>query len=55
LPPDRDTGLAVRTLTPAITRQICIMHMSERPLEPAAEAFLRTLRPLLADATSRSG
>ncbi|MDD9877628.1 MAG: LysR family transcriptional regulator [Magnetovibrio sp.] len=51
LPPAGEGGLVVRPLAPTITRQIGVMHLEDRPLNAVSEAFLRTLRPLLVNAT----
>ncbi len=50
LPSNRDGYLVSRLLAPTITRRICVMHLAERALDATSEAFLRTLRPLLAEA-----
>ena len=50
LPSNHDDYLVSRLLAPTITRRICVMHLAERPLDATSEAFLRTLRPLLAEA-----
>ena len=49
-----ETAFAVRPLTPSINRRICVMYLSDRPLSAASEAFMRTLRPLLINATRRT-
>ena len=54
VPPIDETTFVVRPLTPSINRQICIMYLSDRPLNAASEAFMRTLRPLLINATGRT-
>lgn len=51
LPSADDTSLVVRALNQAITRRIAVMHLANRPLSNASEAFLRVLRPLLVNAT----
>ena len=50
LPSNHDDYLVPRLPAPTITRRICVMHLAERPLDATSEAFLRTLRPLLAEA-----
>ncbi len=54
LPPVDDELLAVRSLTPSITRRIGVVHLHDRPLNAASESFLRLLRPLLIDAIAGS-
>lgn len=54
VPPIDETVFAVRPLTPSINRRICVMYLSDRPLNAASEAFMRTLRPLLINATRRA-
>lgn len=43
--------IAARPLRPAIIRRIGILHLSERPLSPAAEVFLKLFRPRFFAAT----
>ncbi|MFI4986843.1 MAG: LysR family transcriptional regulator [Alphaproteobacteria bacterium] len=45
LPPAAGHAIAVRPLKPAISRRIGILHLAERPLSPASEAFLAIFRP----------
>ena len=51
VPPTDENVFVVRPLTPSINRRICVMYPSDRPLNVVCEAFLRTLRPLLINAT----
>lgn len=53
LHPFDDDRFVARALYPAITRNIGVIHLAERPLGMAAESFLRTLRPVLKNAISR--
>ncbi len=54
LPPADDSNFVVRPINPTMTRRIGVMHLADRPLSAASEAFLRTLRPLLIDAIGGS-
>jgi DNA-binding transcriptional LysR family regulator len=51
LPPAEDRSFVVRSLRPAITREIGVLHLAERPLSPASEAFLGIFRPMFFAAT----
>jgi LysR family carnitine catabolism transcriptional activator len=46
-----ETDLIVRPLAPSINRRICVMYLSNQPLNAVSEAFMRTLRPFLINAT----
>jgi LysR family carnitine catabolism transcriptional activator len=52
LPPSGPSIIA-RPLSPTITRRIGILHLAERPLSPAAGAFLELFRPRFLAATGR--
>jgi len=53
LPPLGETRwMAVRPLRPAIKRQIGIIHLSERPLSAASQAFLDIFRPKFQEAVA---
>ena len=52
--PVKNPQIVVKPLRPAITRQIGILHLAERPLSPASQAFLEIFRPLFAAAISNS-
>lgn len=53
LPPLGEKGrIAVRPLRPAIKRQIGIIHLSERPLSSASQAFLDVFRPKFMEAVA---
>ena len=51
LPPTFERRLATRTLRPAVTRRVGILHLADRPLSSAAAGFLDIFRPMLLAAT----
>lgn len=51
LPPAERRSFVVRPPRPAITREIGVLHLAERPLSPASEAFLSIFRPMIFAAT----
>ncbi|MFT6581106.1 MAG: LysR family transcriptional regulator [Alphaproteobacteria bacterium] len=51
LPPAHNRAVVVRPLAPPIIRRIGILHLTERALTPAAEAFLDIFRPKFIAAT----
>jgi len=51
LPPTFERRLAARTLRPAVTRRVGILHLADRPLSSAAAGFLDIFRPMLLAAT----
>jgi LysR family carnitine catabolism transcriptional activator len=53
LPPSDDVAIVARALKPPITRRLGILHLVERPLSPASEAFLTIFRPKFFAATAR--
>jgi LysR family carnitine catabolism transcriptional activator len=54
LPVMKGSSLVARPLRPAITRQIGILHLSERPLSPASRAFLEIFRPKFIEAVGNA-
>ena len=50
LPPTSERRLATRTLRPAVTRRVGIIHLADRPLSAAAIGFLEIFRPMLMSA-----
>ena len=50
LPPTLERRLATRTLRPAVTRRVGILHLADRPLSAAATGFLEIFRPMLMSA-----
>jgi LysR family carnitine catabolism transcriptional activator len=54
LPPSGHApAIVARPLRPAITRRLGILHLAERPLSPASQAFLTLFRPRFFAATGR--
>jgi len=53
LPGSNEYRIVTRKLRPALTRQIGILRLAERPLSSASEAFLNVFRPKFFSATAR--
>jgi LysR family carnitine catabolism transcriptional activator len=53
LPGSNEHRIVARKLRPALTRQIGILRLPERPLSSAAVAFLNVFRPKFFSATAR--
>ena len=53
VPPSLAGVFAVRRLRPAVRRKVCILHLAERPLSAASDAFLEIFRPMFLAAIRR--
>ena len=53
LPAPHEYPIVVKPLRPAITRRICILRLTERPLSPASKAFLDIFQPKFFAAVGR--
>jgi LysR family transcriptional regulator, carnitine catabolism transcriptional activator len=53
LPARNEYPIVAKALRPAITRRICILRLTERPISPASKAFLDIFRPRFFTAVHR--